>query len=161
MKGLITGNSCAKGCAVYLIMLALILAVSGPGSGAIRLRIETGSPAQSGQSTPPVSATARPIEQFPVRPEPMRQQPPATPTPAAAAQLGGLQPAVTATPYAQEQGISAEVSGPFYIVQPGDTLWSIARQFGTTVEALRRANGLDGNLIWPGQVLYLPEDIRN
>ena len=154
MKGLITGNSCAKGCAVYLIMLALILAVSGPGSGAIRLRIETGSPAQSGQSTPPASATVR-------APEPMRQQPPATPTPAAAAQLGGLQPAVTATPYAQEQGISAEVSGPFYIVQPGDTLWSIARQFGTTVEALRRANGLDGNLIWPGQVLYLPEDIRN
>ncbi len=154
MKGLITGNSCAKGCAVYLIMLALILAVSGPGSGAIRLRIETGSPAQSGQSTPPASATVR-------APEPMRQQPTETPTPAAAPQPGGPQPAVTATPYTQEQGISAEVSGPFYIVQPGDTLWSIARQFGTTVEALRSANGLDGNLIWPGQVLYLPQDIRN
>lgn len=44
-----------------------------------------------------------------------------------------------------------------YRVDSGDTLWSIARQYGTTVNALKRANGLSGSRIQPGQVLTLPE----
>ncbi len=44
----------------------------------------------------------------------------------------------------------------FYVIVAGDTLWDIARRFGTTVEALRRANGLTGDLIFPGQRLSLP-----
>ncbi len=43
-----------------------------------------------------------------------------------------------------------------YVVQAGDTLWGIARRYGTTVEAIRRANGLSGDRILVGQVLRIP-----
>ena len=41
-------------------------------------------------------------------------------------------------------------------VRKGDTLWDIARRFGTSVAAIRRVNGLSGSGIRPGQVLRLP-----
>jgi len=43
-----------------------------------------------------------------------------------------------------------------YIVKPGDSLWLIARRFGTTVEILRRVNGLTGTALRPGQRLIIP-----
>jgi LysM repeat protein len=51
----------------------------------------------------------------------------------------------------------ALVSAATYIVQPGDTLWRISRQFGTTVDAIVRANNIPNpNLIYVGQVLEIP-----
>lgn len=44
---------------------------------------------------------------------------------------------------------------PQYRVRNGDTLWTIARRNGTTVQMLRVANDLRGNRIYPGQVLEL------
>lgn len=47
--------------------------------------------------------------------------------------------------------------GRLYTVRPGDTLWGIARRYGTTVEALVRENHIPNpNLIYPGQVLRIP-----
>ncbi len=43
-----------------------------------------------------------------------------------------------------------------HVVQPGDTLFSIARRYGVGVEELRAYNGLDGNLIHSGQPLRIP-----
>ena len=44
-----------------------------------------------------------------------------------------------------------------YIVQPGDTLRSIATRFGTTAEAICTYNNLPNcNLIYPGQELLIP-----
>ncbi len=43
-----------------------------------------------------------------------------------------------------------------HVVRRGDSLERIARRYGTTVEALRRANGLTSPLIHPGQSLRLP-----
>jgi LysM repeat protein len=44
-----------------------------------------------------------------------------------------------------------------YVVQPGDTLSRIARQFNTTVAALVQANNIaNPNLIYVGQVLIIP-----
>ncbi len=43
-----------------------------------------------------------------------------------------------------------------YVVQAGDTLWNIARRYDTTVEAIKRANGLTSDMILVGQVLRIP-----
>ncbi|WP_175869404.1 M23 family metallopeptidase [Bartonella gabonensis] len=43
-----------------------------------------------------------------------------------------------------------------YIVQSGDTLLSIARQIGVSVEELKSANSINSNSIYIGQVLVLP-----
>lgn len=43
-----------------------------------------------------------------------------------------------------------------YVVQGGDTLVRIAKQFHTTVEVLRRANQLSSDVIQPGQQLKTP-----
>jgi nucleoid-associated protein YgaU len=49
-----------------------------------------------------------------------------------------------------------------YTVESGDTLWDIARRFGTTVEALAEANGItDPHLIEVGQVLEIPDAPRS
>lgn len=45
-----------------------------------------------------------------------------------------------------------------YIVQSGDTLYGIAKQFGTTVDEIKRLNNLSGNVITKGQVLTIKED---
>lgn len=41
-------------------------------------------------------------------------------------------------------------------VKSGDSLWLIAQEKGTSVAALKEANGLNGNLILVGQVLKVP-----
>ena len=57
---------------------------------------------------------------------------------------------------------SSDASGPEqpYIVQPADTLWSIAAKRYSDprkgVYELRQRNGLEGTMIVPGQVLVLP-----
>ena len=43
-----------------------------------------------------------------------------------------------------------------HTVAPGETLWSIARRYHTSVDALRRANGLPGNDLKAGQTLKIP-----
>ena len=44
-----------------------------------------------------------------------------------------------------------------YRVRRGDTLSDIARQFGVSVRALRRLNGLSTSRIYPGDVLKIPK----
>lgn len=49
---------------------------------------------------------------------------------------------------------------PSYImhkVKPGETISQIAQRYGTTVAAIRQANGLRGNIIKAGQVLRIPK----
>ena len=43
-----------------------------------------------------------------------------------------------------------------YVVRNGDTLWSISQAFGTTVNTLKRSNGLRSNTLKVGQKLYIP-----
>jgi len=43
-----------------------------------------------------------------------------------------------------------------YVVQRGDTLYSIARRHGVTVAQLMSANGLSSSIIRPGMVLRIP-----
>ena len=43
-----------------------------------------------------------------------------------------------------------------YIVKAGDNLYNIARQYNTTVDAIRRRNNLSSNNLSIGQVLIIP-----
>ena len=46
-----------------------------------------------------------------------------------------------------------------YVVRSGDTMWDIARAFGTTVSALRRSNSIGrGSRIYVGQKLRIPSN---
>ncbi len=42
------------------------------------------------------------------------------------------------------------------IVQPGDTLESLAQAYNTTVKAIKQANCLTSNTIYPGSLIYVP-----
>lgn len=46
-----------------------------------------------------------------------------------------------------------------YIVQPGDSLWKIAKKFHTTVDNIMMANGLTDSNIHPGERLILVKEI--
>ena len=52
--------------------------------------------------------------------------------------------------------IAPGVSSNTYVVKRGDSLYSIANKLGVSVEALKSANGISGNLINVGQVLTIP-----
>jgi tetratricopeptide (TPR) repeat protein len=69
---------------------------------------------------------------------------PSTPTPTATPS-----PTPSPTPTSQPQPI-------IYVVRQGDTLYSIARRYGTTVQAIMAANGLTNYNIHVGQQLYIP-----
>lgn len=44
-----------------------------------------------------------------------------------------------------------------YVVKKGDTLWNIAKQFGSTVESITKVNDIENaNQIMPGQKLFIP-----
>lgn len=51
---------------------------------------------------------------------------------------------------------SGETIAQTYRVRPGDSLFLISRNFGTSINALKSANGLTSNLIYPGQTLTIP-----
>jgi membrane-bound lytic murein transglycosylase D len=54
------------------------------------------------------------------------------------------------------QYIPPDVVTDRYTVRPGDTLGAIARRYRTSVDAIKRLNGLRSNLIRVGQVLRVP-----
>lgn len=77
-----------------------------------------------------------------------RLSPAATPTATPSATPAPATEAPTATPAPTPRT---------YVVQEGDTLAAIAQQFGTTVEAIQAANGIeDPNVIGVGDVLAIP-----
>ena len=53
--------------------------------------------------------------------------------------------------------VSAQSSGPIYVVQPDDTLYSIAARFNVSIDSLMAANGItDANVLGVGQQLVIP-----
>lgn len=67
--------------------------------------------------------------------------------------LGGNPPSV------QKKVTSSKAKGRKtlkYVVKKGDSLWKIASQFGTTVNAIRVLNNLDNRHLMVGQLLLIP-----
>ena len=53
-------------------------------------------------------------------------------------------------------GYTTPTDNNTYIVKKGDSLWSISKKYGVTVEELKAANNLSSNLLNVGQVLKIP-----
>lgn len=52
--------------------------------------------------------------------------------------------------------LQKDMPSKWYVVNAGDTLYYIAQQFGTTIDALVENNNItDPNLIYPGQILRI------
>lgn len=56
----------------------------------------------------------------------------------------------------EPEGQTETASVTEHVVQGGDTLWGIARRYGTSVDAIRQANELGERAIRPGQRLTVP-----
>jgi cell wall-associated NlpC family hydrolase len=65
----------------------------------------------------------------------------------------GMGLAILSLPLGVCQGGRAEEK---YTIKPGDTLYGISKSFGVSLEALKKANALERNLIHPKQVLTIP-----
>ena len=50
----------------------------------------------------------------------------------------------------------APAGSNYYTVKSGDSLWSISKKFGISVDELKQANNLTSNLLSVGQNLYIP-----
>jgi LysM repeat protein len=162
------GNNCAKGCLVYLFALVLIVVVTSMGLSGLSARfggatvqgnrpdLSALSVDQGGNGTQ--SAPAAPNTIPDGRGGGLPPTPVGQPPPTIAPVVSTPQATVAPPPPAQGQGgtITGETSPPFYIVQSGDSLWLIAHRFGVDIDALRRINNIVDNLIYPGQILYLP-----
>ena len=52
---------------------------------------------------------------------------------------------------------TASADAPVHVVQPGETLFRIALNYGVSMDAIRAANGFVGDTIYAGQTLIIPD----
>ncbi|SHG86363.1 Putative peptidoglycan binding domain-containing protein [Thermosyntropha lipolytica DSM 11003] len=52
--------------------------------------------------------------------------------------------------------LSRKIAARTYTVRAGDTLYKISLKYGTSVNAVKQANNLKSDMIYPGQVLLIP-----
>lgn len=58
----------------------------------------------------------------------------------------------------REGNSSQVIEGNTYVVKAGDSLYSIARNFNTTVDAIKNLNNLTSSLLSVGQILKIPSE---
>jgi len=63
---------------------------------------------------------------------------------------------ITTTPGPTPTGTVTPQVGYYHVVQTGDTLYSLAKRYGTSIQAIMQANGLTSYIIRIGQKLYIP-----
>lgn len=65
------------------------------------------------------------------------------------------------TALAISASLTATADAATYKVKVGDTLWSISNNYGTSVSAVKAANGLSTNVIHVGQKLSIGSKVKN
>lgn len=147
------------------------------GSSVLTLQEQGGQPVAVSTRTPTPSATHTPTGTAsspttgPTSAPTATASPTMTPSPTATLLPGETPPTETATPTpaptmtpTSVPTVSQVTAQPCgrpagwqpYLVQPGDTLTSLALRSGTTVAAIMNANCLKATVIYAGQRLYLP-----
>ena len=117
------------------------------------LEVTTAAPATVTESAPP-SATAA-SETRAATDSPL--QPSATPSQITAPTATGTATAEpTAAPTDTPPAPTSAPATSTHVVQQGETLFRIATRYGITVDELRAANGITGDLIFAGQTLTIP-----
>ncbi len=114
----------------------------------------------SGVGTPTVTRTPRAVPDSTPSASPVSTRP-ATPQAAGTALPTPIMPTlpVKPTPTSAAATPGSTASGGewhYYTVQRGDTLYSIAKRYNTTVDELKRLNGLTDVTIYVGQKLKVP-----
>lgn len=123
------------------IALAFLLLAATHGS----LLAFAGASASLPASEPPALVETKPL----ARPPALSLIP--TPTPRAGA------PLAAAGVLSESAALSATATPAYYVVLPGDTLFVIARDHGSTLEAVMAANGVrNPDVLHVGQVLVIP-----
>ena len=69
---------------------------------------------------------------------------------------GALKAIVEYAGYEYKEPSSGDDNGDYYTVKRGDSLWSIANKYNTTVAELVETNNLGSNTLQIGQVLRIP-----
>lgn len=69
---------------------------------------------------------------------------------------GVMLPATPVSATSNAEVTKAVLADTVYIVRAGDTLYRIALNFGTTVNAIMNYNGLSSTMIYVGKRLYIP-----
>jgi len=81
---------------------------------------------------------------------------PATRRPATDRDSDADRPATRRPPADRDETPRPAARARRHTVAAGETLYGLARRFGVTVDAIRRANRLEGDTVRPGQVLTIP-----
>ncbi len=142
--------------AVVLVLAAGLSACTRPKPPVAQTPVATAAAVEPRATVPPGTPAVVPTGAtvIAVGPTPTYEMPTLTPVPAASAT-----PAPTTSP-APPTATPAPTATPVpvqHVVQWGDTVYSLARRYGTTVEAIAQANNLPPNyLIKVGQVLIIP-----
>lgn len=129
------------------------------GSEAVRVASAAPAPARQTRAAPPTRTVARSTSAAPAGipevPPPVTALTDVDVTDHAEADDAEAVEAETETETAAPAE-SPEASVATYRIHRGDTLWSIARRHGTTVQALRALNGLKSSQIVVGQQISVP-----
>jgi len=166
-------NSKRKNVTYLLVLALLVVGLAGCTLSAKERETEATEPAEVSEATAPavggegtpapgqtvVSAVTPGSEgTAPGEPASTATEVPAVEPPGSEEPQATVEPAPTQEVSAPEQPpAQGESSVIFHTVQPGDTLYSIARQYGTTPEAISQVNGLvNPNQIVVGQELKIP-----
>ncbi|MGI8588541.1 MAG: LysM peptidoglycan-binding domain-containing protein [Chloroflexia bacterium] len=155
LKGCL-GNGCLRYLALFIV--ALVLLVSGVVASGLGLLHVPAPPGTQGSG---ITVNSKPIAHAPAAPAPAAPAAPAGNGPASTSRGGGptlARATINGLPLPGTRGsmITPLTTAAFYIVEPADTLDTVAAKYSTTRDALYVYNSLSDPMLKIGQVVYLP-----